>query len=144
MAPTLPITALVAGSGFFLLDQWSKQFAQVHLAHRVISCEPAFRLRRVAHRKDFFQSGKARTWMSLVWLTALVSAISLYRLGGWFHHPLGPIGVALALAGAAGNLVDILRWRYVVDFVDLGWWPVFNLADVGIVGGLLLAFGSGL
>ena len=56
----------------------------------------------------------------------------------------GAIGLALALAGAAGNLVDILRWRYVVDFVDLGWWPVFNLADVGIVGGLLLAFGSGL
>jgi signal peptidase II len=82
--------------------------------------------------------------MSVVWVAALVSAISLYRFGSWFHHPLGAIGLALALAGAAGNLVDILRWRYVVDFVDLGWWPVFNLADVGIVGGLLLALGSGI
>jgi lipoprotein signal peptidase len=28
----------------------------------------------------------------------------------------------------------------VVDFIDLGWWPVFNLADIGIVGGLIAAF----
>ena len=49
------------------------------------------------------------------------------------------LGFAAALGGAAGNLVDILRLRCVVDFIDLGWWPVFNLADVAIVCGLVLA-----
>jgi signal peptidase II len=41
-------------------------------------------------------------------------------------------------------LLDVLRRRHVVDFIDLGWWPVFNVADVGIVGGLVLAFGASL
>jgi lipoprotein signal peptidase len=27
-----------------------------------------------------------------------------------------------------------------IDFIDFGWWPIFNFADVGIAGGLLLAF----
>ncbi len=49
------------------------------------------------------------------------------------------LGIGCALGGAAGNLLDILRRQHVVDFIDLGWWPVFNLADVAIVGGLLLA-----
>lgn len=45
----------------------------------------------------------------------------------------------LVTGGAVGNVVDRLFREpgfpsgYVVDFVDLGWWPVFNLADVGIV-----------
>jgi len=51
-------------------------------------------------------------------------------------------GLGMALGGAAGNLRDILRHRYIVDFIDLGWWPVFNLADVAIVGGLILALVS--
>jgi signal peptidase II len=64
----------------------------------------------------------------------------LRRSGSWFHSQASLIGLGIAFAGAAGNLLDILRHRFVIDFIDLGWWPVFNLADVGIVGGLLLAF----
>ncbi|MGH2448085.1 MAG: signal peptidase II, partial [Chloroflexota bacterium] len=42
------------------------------------------------------------------------------------------------LGGAVGNLVDRLRLGYVVDFIDLRWWPVFNLADSAIVIGVLV------
>ncbi|MGV8161725.1 MAG: signal peptidase II [Candidatus Nanoarchaeia archaeon] len=47
------------------------------------------------------------------------------------------------IAGTIGNLIDRLFLGYVIDFVDLGWFPVFNLADVLIsVGtlGLILLF----
>lgn len=50
----------------------------------------------------------------------------------------------LVTGGALGNLVDRLfrdpgfPMGEVVDFIDLGWWPVFNIADVGIVLGALL------
>ena len=43
-----------------------------------------------------------------------------------------------------GNVVDRLfrndGWfdGAVVDFIDLQWWPIFNVADIGIVGGALL------
>ena len=46
-------------------------------------------------------------------------------------------GLALILGGAAGNLVDRLRFDgAVLDFIDTSWWPAFNLADVFIVAGV--------
>jgi signal peptidase II len=39
------------------------------------------------------------------------------------------------LGGALGNFVDRVRLGYVVDFVDVGFWPVFNVADSAIVVG---------
>ncbi len=40
--------------------------------------------------------------------------------------------MALALGGAIGNVIDRIRLDAVVDFFDLGWWPVFNVADSAI------------
>jgi len=57
--------------------------------------------------------------------------------------------VGLVAGGAAGNIVDRLfrgdAWLHgaVVDFIDLQWWPVFNIADAAIcIGGALLVFTS--
>jgi signal peptidase II len=51
-------------------------------------------------------------------------------------------GGTLVLAGAVGNLYDRLFYRYVVDFLYLHHWPVFNVADSCItVGAVLLAWG---
>jgi signal peptidase II len=51
-------------------------------------------------------------------------------------------GLALILGGALGNVIDRLRFGYVVDFLDLhaaGWhWPAFNLADSAITLGAAL------
>jgi len=47
---------------------------------------------------------------------------------------------ALILGGAVGNLVDRLRFGYVVDFIDLHFWPVFNVADSCITIGAILLF----
>lgn len=57
------------------------------------------------------------------------------------------VAVGLVVGGAIGNLVDrIFRdgdgflGGAVVDFIDLQWWPIFNVADIGVVGGALLLF----
>ncbi len=42
------------------------------------------------------------------------------------------VGLGLALGGAAGNLVDRIRLGQVIDFIDLHFWPVFNVADIAI------------
>ncbi|MEW6047032.1 MAG: signal peptidase II [Bacillota bacterium] len=49
-------------------------------------------------------------------------------------------GIGLAAGGAAGNLIDRLRNGAVLDFIDVGVWPVFNLADTAIVSGVALLF----
>ena len=46
--------------------------------------------------------------------------------------------LALQIGGAFGNLLDRLRLGSVTDFIDVGAWPVFNLADASIVTGLIL------
>ncbi len=48
------------------------------------------------------------------------------------------VGLGMALGGAAGNLIDRLRLGYVLDFLDLHFWPVFNVADIGITCGAIL------
>ena len=48
------------------------------------------------------------------------------------------VSYALILGGAAGNLIDRLRWGYVVDFLDLRVWPVFNVGDSAITIGVSL------
>ena len=48
--------------------------------------------------------------------------------------------LALILGGAAGNLIDRLRFGYVVDFIDLHFWPVFNIADSCITIGAISLF----
>lgn len=54
---------------------------------------------------------------------------------------LPTVALALIVGGAAGNLSDRLLRGHggsVVDFIDLQWWPIFNLADVAIVSGATL------
>lgn len=56
-------------------------------------------------------------------------------------HALYKISLGLILAGAIGNLIDRLRFGYVVDFLDFRVWPVFNVADSAItVGAILLGY----
>jgi len=112
---------LFASAGMFLLlDQWSKRMVQLHAPDRCISWGPVLRIQCVTNLKDAYRRGVSRALLVLVWFAAL-------------------FGLGLAFGGAAGNLLDILRRRYIVDFIDLKWWPVFNLADVAIVAGLVMA-----
>ncbi len=49
---------------------------------------------------------------------------------------------SLVMAGAAGNLFDRMMYGYVIDFLDLRVWPVFNFADISIcIGAFFAAFG---
>jgi signal peptidase II len=133
---------LVSASLLLLVDQCSKRLAERNALGRGISWGPIVQIRCVTNRRGIYRREGSRNVLMLVWLIALVSAILLFRLGIWFQGHFAPFGLGLAFGGAAGNLLDILRLRSVVDFIDLRWWPVFNLADVAIVAGLVVAFWS--
>jgi len=46
--------------------------------------------------------------------------------------------LGLILGGIIGNLIDRLRFGGVIDFISLGWWPAFNIADSAIVVGVII------
>ena len=48
------------------------------------------------------------------------------------------LSIGLQIGGAVGNLVDRLHQGWVTDFLDVGPWPIFNIADSAIVIGLTL------
>ena len=71
----------------------------------------------------------------------------LWRLGR--EDRIAAIGLSLVLGGALGNIIDRVRFGWVIDFLDFGigsvrWW-VFNLADACVsVGTILLIFFYGI
>lgn len=77
----------------------------------------------------------------LVLLTALALGVVGYV---FFRNPTRPfmwVAAGLLAGGALGNLADRVRADAVTDYIQIGSWPAFNLADVAVTAGvLLLAF----
>lgn len=121
------------------IDQSSKRAVQKYFSESVSGVR-FVQIRQVRHSERIYKRAASRTVLVLIWCLAIVSATWLHRSGLWLQSRFAILGVGCALGGAAGNLSDILRQQHIVDFIDLGWWPVFNLADIAIVCGLMLAF----
>ncbi|MGB2876023.1 MAG: signal peptidase II [Gaiellaceae bacterium] len=76
-------------------------------------------------------------------LTALAVGWMLFffaRSGA--RHPVLPVALGLLIGGSTSNLVDRIRLGHVTDFLDLRYWPAFNLADSFIVIGVAILFAA--
>lgn len=63
----------------------------------------------------------------------------LFRFMSQAHPPYWEtVAISLIAGGAVGNLIDRVRLGYVVDFVAIGFWPNFNVADSAITVGVVL------
>ena len=72
----------------------------------------------------------------------VILGISYYVFKNKVTRKIEIIGYSLLLGGAIGNLIDRIIYGYVIDFLDfyiLGYdFPIFNIADIGIVTGIIL------
>jgi len=75
-------------------------------------------------------------------LAFAVAGVVFWRLGG--RDRGATLGLGLLAGGAVGNLIDRARFGYVVDFLAVGPWPRFNIADSAITIGMLLLAWSAL
>lgn len=76
-------------------------------------------------------------------LLAVAAVLGILVFLVYFRHiplesTLLKVGLGLDLGGAVGNLIDRLRSGEVTDFIDVGPWPVFNVADSAIVVGTII------
>jgi signal peptidase II len=84
------------------------------------------------------------TIMSIVGIALiLVYAILAYRRYPLLDSWLGRVALGFILGGTIGNLIERLRYLLgqldgVTDFISVGWWPAFNLADSAVVVGIIL------
>jgi signal peptidase II len=74
-------------------------------------------------------------------LTALaVGWMLLFFARSGLRHPVLPVALGLLIGGSTSNLIDRIRLGHVTDFLDLRYWPAFNLADSFIVVGVGILF----
>ena len=76
-------------------------------------------------------------WLVVAATATIVLAMAWYAVSTAPAMPaLSRAGAAMVLGGGAGNLVDRLDGRGVVDYLHSGWFPTFNLADVVVTAGV--------
>jgi signal peptidase II len=71
------------------------------------------------------------TGIAVIWMIVFFA-----RSGS--RHPVLPAALGLLIGGSMSNLVDRIRLHHVTDFIDVNWWPAFNLADSFIVVGVAI------
>lgn len=77
----------------------------------------------------------------IIAIILLVFNIYYYRQANEILSRTYIVSFSLILGGAIGNLIDRIRYGYVIDFIDFRIWPVFNIADSAItIGALIIGF----
>ena len=125
------------------LDQLTKHWAVNGLDDHTVDLFWTLRLNLTFNAGSAFSVGSSGGLFSLVGL--VVVAVVFRSVLRWPGR-LPPVALGLVLGGALGNLADrVFRaggsgplGGYVVDFIDPQWWPVFNVADIGITCGAAL------
>jgi lipoprotein signal peptidase len=128
------VLILASGAfGFLVADQASKHVAVRLGLARSGSC---FWLRTS-------QPARIRALLLFTVLVIVALAVAVEAFSGVAFSTLpARLGIGAAVGGASGNVIDRLRRDAVVDFISMGRWPAFNVADVAIVGGSVAALSS--
>lgn len=145
---------MIAAAAIFLSDQIMKYIVVYPLAlqsRQTIELLPFFDLHFVRNfgvSMGFFRADSdAMRWV-LVGLTAVIAGFVAVWM--WREKARGDVlALGLVLGGALGNILDRVRFGYVVDFADfhIGEWRpflIFNLADAAITIGVLILLARAL
>lgn len=130
-----------------LLDQVTKSWAVSALDNgRVIHVVGSLQFSLGFNSGFAFSQGQSIG--PLVGVFALVAVLFLFRAVRKATTELSALALCAIVAGAIGNIADRFfrgeGWLHgrVVDFIDLQWWPVFNVADSSITVGACALIGA--
>lgn len=142
MLKTAPALVAAVAAMAATADLATKSWAAANLQDREIALPAGLVLRESRNSGAAFSFATSHTELITVFTIAVLAVIAVHarRLTGRRYA----VALGLLAGGAAGNLVDrLLRapgpFRgAVVDWIDFGWWPSFNLADSAIMCGAAL------
>ena len=140
---TRQVSIAVIAVVVLVLDQITKIWAVSALDDRTIDVVWKLQLRLVRNPGTAFSLGEGMG--PVLGVIACVVVVVLVRLAREPRSLTSAVGIALILGGAVGNVVDRLvrsphgfMKGHVVDFIDFQFWPVFNVADMGVTCGIVL------
>jgi len=136
----LPLLIMAA---VLILDQGSKYLVETRIPlysywAPIPGLEDLIRITHTANTGAVFGLFQG-TGMLFAGLAVIVAGAILYINrtlpgGQWLLR----VALGLQLGGALGNMTDRFRQGHVTDFIDIGPWYIFNVADMAIVGGVIL------
>jgi signal peptidase II len=122
---------------FVTLDQSVKALVLRLFRERQSIRFGAVTIRKVLNRRAFSGLLRGRPILLVVLIAEILLFVVALQFPATSGGPLAPYAYGIAIGGAASNALDQVLRGGVVDFIDLGFWPVFNLADLAIVAGIL-------
>lgn len=129
---------LVAGT-VIGLDQLSKYLVRSNMAlGQSIPEHGFFRFTYHTNTGGVFGLFANQTFLITVAAIIAVVVIILYSRHKMAQSMLVKVSLGMILGGSIGNLIDRVRLGAVTDFIDVGAWPIFNLADSAIDIGVVL------
>ena len=133
----------LAAAAILALDQWVKHWITVNLPlGESMPLLPGFmQLRTVHNYGAAWSSFSGMRWLLVGGTSVIVLAVAYVLVRRIVRHPLGVAACFLILSGGLGNIIDRVRLGYVVDMFDFQFmnYPVFNVADIAVVCGAVLA-----
>lgn len=116
-----------------VLDQLTKNYFQTNQGSQFILWEPLLIFEFTANYNIAF--GLPINSIIFIFLLILVLGLLIYLIWQtWIRKEFLQFSLILIiLAGATGNIIDRIRLGYVIDFINVPFWSVFNLADIFIV-----------
>ena len=137
---TRGLLLLVIALAVIGLDQLTKYLIRANMGWgESIPGEGIFRITYVTNTGGAFGIFASQTFLLALIAVIGISVFLIYLRYIPLKSRLLKIGLGLDLGGAIGNLIDRLRLEgKVTDFIDIGPWPVFNVADSAIVVGTIL------
>ncbi len=137
--PSLPAAAAV-GAAVLALDQLSKAHVRADFAigESTPLVDGFISLTRVHNTGAAFGIFPGRQYLLAAISVVVLVAIAVYVVRARPSNTLVRWGLTLVTSGALGNLIDRVLLGGVTDFFDLGWFPVFNVADIALDVGVAL------
>ena len=119
-----------------MLDQWTKYLVVQNIGMlNVWTPFPALDFFRIV---GSYNTGTACGYFPQLSFVFTLAPFFILAVVIWFYRSqskpswLLTISVGLIIGGALGNLIDRLRLGYVVDFIAVGTFPIFNVADAAV------------
>ena len=122
---------------FFLVDQISKFIIVRALPlHHSVKVLPFLHFTYVANTGTVWGLLQGKNFMFIIIMIVVIFFIVFFL----WKQVDNTFALLLILSGAIGNLFDRVFRGKVIDFIDVGFWPVFNLADSYVTIGIALIF----
>ncbi len=129
---------LLLALAIVLIDQLSKFYIQAHMMPNmsIPVIQDVFHITYILNPGAAFGLFEHQTIIFVIIAILMIAAVIYFYPQIPRQYRLLRFGIGLMVGGAIGNVIDRIKTGYVVDFFDFRIWPIFNVADMGIVCGV--------